>query len=117
MTGADLAGNATSTTVAFTVTTSTADLAALVERWGEEGLITADDAEAIGRYLERALRAEMSGRGSDRQVVVQLEQAERQAERRLTDDGEQEVLEAIRRDVAAVVAEFGGPLRPSRGRR
>lgn len=117
VTGADRAGNATSTTVAFTVTTSTADLAALVERWGEEGLITVDDAEAIGRYLERALRAETSGRGSDRQVVVQMEQAQRQAERRLTDDDEQEVLEAIRRDVAAVVADFGGPLRPPRGRR
>ncbi len=93
-TATDEAGHTTEVTVAFTVTTSFADLAAHVQRLSDEGSLSSPEAARLDSALDRAERHADAGRTA--QAVRALE--------RFTDTTDEEVLV---RDAEALIAQLG----------
>lgn len=93
-TATDHAGNTTTRTVTFTVTTSLADLSSHVERLKAEGIVSAKEAKNLGNFLEQAQRHADAGRNP--QAVKALERFTSAASVPLLD-----------RDAEALIADLG----------
>ncbi|PRX47279.1 uncharacterized protein DUF1349 [Prauserella shujinwangii] len=103
VTAADAAGNTVERTVAFTVTTSVADLRALVERFTDEGRISRPGAVALRASLFAAERAHTAG--ADRGAIAAMRVFASAAERTVTD---QEVKAVLVRDAEALIQRWRG---------
>ncbi|WP_380166712.1 ThuA domain-containing protein [Jannaschia sp. R86511] len=99
----DEAGNTTEVEVTFTVTTSLADMDALVERFVADGSVTASVGNQLAGRLDQAMAAEAQGSRGEKRMIAALRSFDTLAKR----VSDAEVRQVLLRDSAYVVDEIG----------
>ncbi|NHC46244.1 ThuA domain-containing protein [Motilibacter aurantiacus] len=105
VTSTDNAGNVTAHTVTFTVTTSLADIDALIGQFVEDGTISAKTAANLRERLVKAVLA--ADMGSEERVISHLQQfADRVNNQVKGDLRDLMVRQLLRRDAEALIADY-----------
>ncbi|MBF8187134.1 ThuA domain-containing protein [Nonomuraea sp. K274] len=104
VTAVNKAGNRTDQTVTFSVVTSTADIAGLIERFEVAGKLTAKNADKLQKSLDGVRKAEEK---KDKKIIKELEKFEKTVnDKKVVSDDQ--VRTTLLRDADALIAQYAG---------